>query len=361
MRAGNGLRRRGFLQSSCLGIAAIGLGDTLLNVSSIRSAYAQGPKDTKELVYAGYGGVYEQGVRQAWFSPFHNQTGVDVAITTGSYDMAKMAAMVKSGHTQWDVVDTQGTTFGQLVAAELLEKLDLSVVPTSELANPAYISPYGVANYVFSHNILWNTKEVKGAPTSWADVWDVKRFPGKRGFQKVPWLALEIALVADGVPVDKLYPLDVDRAFRSLDRIRPYAVFQDLNSLTNLFAQQEVVIGDLNLARTKQLMKDGAPLQYTWNQAILDTERLGILKGAPNVANALKMIEFALQPEQQLKVLDILGYSPTVKGALARISSEQAKDLPGTPETLASSFFLDGLWWGQNGAKVGRRFEEWLL
>jgi putative spermidine/putrescine transport system substrate-binding protein len=198
-------------------------------------------------------------------------------------------------------------------------------------------------------------------PQSWADVWDVKRFPGKRGFQKVPWVALEIALVADGVPTDKLYPLDVDRAFKSLDRIRPYAVFQDLNSLTNLYAQQEVLIGDLNLARTKSLMKDGVPLKYTWSQAILDTERLGVLRGAPNRANAMKLIEFALRPEQQLKVLDILGYSPTAKSALAKISPDQAKDLPGTPETLPNSFFLDGLWWGQNGAKVGRRFEEWLL
>jgi putative spermidine/putrescine transport system substrate-binding protein len=361
MRASHGLRRRDLLKSSCIGAAAVSLGSAILDGSSIGSAHAQGANATKDLIYAGYGGVYEQGVRKAWFLPFHDQTGVDVAITTGSYDTAKMAAMVRSRHTQWDIVDTQGTTFGQLVTAELLEKLDFSIVTTSDLANPAYISPYGVANYVFSHNIVWNTNAIKGVPNSWADVWDVKRFPGKRGFQKVPWLILEIALVADGVPMDKLYPLDVDRAFRSLDRIRPYAIFQDLNSLTNLFGQQEIVIGDLNLARTKQLMKDGAPLQYTWNQAVLDTERLGILRGAPNLANAMKMVEFALQPEQQLKVLDILGYSPTVKSALARISSEQAKDLPGTPETLGSTFFLDGLWWGQNGAQVGRRFEEWLL
>ena len=30
------------------------------------------------------------------------------------------------------------------------------------------------------------------------------------------------ALVADGVPKDKLYPLDLDRAFKKLDEIKPH-------------------------------------------------------------------------------------------------------------------------------------------
>ncbi len=355
------ISRRDFLKASGVGAAAVSLGSAALTNVLAHHAYAQGATETKKLVYAGYGGVYEQGVRKAWFEPFHDRTGVNVEITTGSYDIAKMTAMVSSGHTQWDVVDAQSTTFGQLVAANLLEKLDFSVVKTNDLANRAYIGPYGVVCYIFSHNIFWNTKTIKGPLKSWADVWDVKRFPGKRGFQKSPWFTLEVALIADGVPMNRLYPLDVDRAFKSLDRIKPYAIFQDLNTLTNLFAQQEIVTGDLNLARVKKLMRDGVPLEYTWDQAMLDTQRLVVLKGAPNMVNAMKMVEFTLRPEQQLLVLDILGYSPTVKSAIAKIDAKRATDLPGTPETIGRSFFLDGLWWGQNGAKVGRRFQEWLL
>jgi putative spermidine/putrescine transport system substrate-binding protein len=363
-----GPNRRQFLKSAGLGIATVSLSAATLDaVLAACGGSAQSPSTkstpvaTKNLVYAGYGGVYEQGIRKAWVEPFAQQTGINVSVTTGSSDVAKITAMVKAGHPDWDVADAQGTVFGQLVASGLLEKLDTSIVKTNDLADPNYINPYGVACYVFSHNIFWNTKAFSGPLTSWADVWDVKRFPGKRGFQKTPWFTLEVALVADGVPMHKLYPLDVDRAFKSLEKIKPYLVFQDLNTLTNLFAQQEIVTGDLNLARVKQLVNSGVPLKYTWNQAMLDIERLVVLKGATNVVNAMKMVEYTLQPDAQLQVLKLLGYSPTVKSAISKIDPEQAKDLPGTPATLPNSFVLDGIWWGQNGTKVGQRFQEWLL
>src|SRR3989442_1490871 len=35
-------------------------------------------------------------------------------------------------------------------------------------------------------------------------------------------LTTQFALVADGVPPDKVFPMDVDRAFRKLDQIKPH-------------------------------------------------------------------------------------------------------------------------------------------
>ena len=58
-------------------------------------------------------------------------------------------------------------------------------------------------------------------PKTWADLFDAEKFPGKRTFYK--WSApgvIEAALLADGVAPDKLYPLDLDRAFKKLDTIK---------------------------------------------------------------------------------------------------------------------------------------------
>jgi len=49
----------------------------------------------------------------------------------------------------------------------------------------------------------------------------VKKFPGRRALRNHPIATLEAALMADGVAPDKLYPLDVDRAFRKLEEIKP--------------------------------------------------------------------------------------------------------------------------------------------
>jgi putative spermidine/putrescine transport system substrate-binding protein len=302
-----------------------------------------------------------QGIRQAVLTPFQQQSGIQVEVTTGASSIAKIRAMVSAKRTEWDLIDATGPAFGQLLTENLLQKRDLSAIKTGDLASPRYVGPYGVAIYAYSHNIFWNTKVIGAPMNSWADMWNVAKFPGKRGFQNVPWYTLEVALVADGVPIDKLYPLDVDRAFKSLDRIKAHSAFLDLNTLTNLVAQQEIVTGDLNLARVQKLIKDGVPLAYTWKETLVDVERWPIPVGAPNVAQATQLINFALQPEQQLQILKILGYSPTSKAALARIDPEKAKDLPGTPATAAQSFYLDPEWWATNGRAVEKRFQEWLL
>ncbi len=347
-----GLSRRAFLRRGGAAVAAAALGAT---------APAPARAASSSVVYAGFGGIYEQGIRQAVLTPFSQQTGTQVEVTTGASSIAKIRAMVAAKRTEWDLVDATGPAFGQLLNENVLQKLDFSVVNASDLASPAYVGPYGVAIYAYSHNIFWNTKAIREPLASWADVWNVSKFPGKRGFQNVPWYTLEVALVADGVPIDKLYPLDVDRAFRSLDRIKPHAAFLELNTLTNLVAQQEIVTGDLNLARVQKIKKDGVPLAYTWKQTLVDVERWPILVGAPHADQANRLIQFAIQPEQQLQILKILGYSPTSKTAIARIDPEQAKDLPGTPATAPDSFYLDPDWWAKNGTGVQKRYQEWLL
>ena len=59
-------------------------------------------------------------------------------------------------------------------------------------------------------------------PQNWVDFWDAKKFPGPRTLRDSPVDNLEFALMADGVAPDKLYPLDIDRAFKKLDAIKPH-------------------------------------------------------------------------------------------------------------------------------------------
>src|SRR3546814_20081773 len=79
---------------------------------------------------------------------------------------------------------------------------------------------------LWSYVIGYDGDRIKGpGPQSWADFWDMKRFPGKRGMRRTPNYSLEFALMADGVPADRVYPMlrtpaGVDRAIRKLDEIR---------------------------------------------------------------------------------------------------------------------------------------------
>ncbi len=343
------MNRRGFLKQTGLAVTAAGL----CALPFSRMAHAAGGS----LVYSGFGGSYEESIRTAVLEPFAAANGVDLAVTTGASDVAKITTMVKSGRVQWDLVDAQGTTLSQFIQAGLLEKLDPAIVKADDIVLTDLVTPYSVPWYQFSLNIYWNADAVQGTPQSWADVWDVEKFPGKRGFSLLPWFSLEAALLADGVPMDKLYPLDVDRAFAALDRIKPHAVF---GAGDNAISAQEVVIGIGNLARLKKIQSAGVNIKYSWEQAIIDVQQLVLLKGAPNPVNGQGAIAYSLQAEPQRQVLEKLGYTPTLKSALAEISPEKAKDLAGTEATLKNSFYLNSSWWGENGASVGRRWQDWL-
>ena len=55
-----------------------------------------------------------------------------------------------------------------------------------------------------------------------ADFFDLEKFAGRRGMRHVPFVNMEFALIADGVPLDEVYaaldtPEGVDRAFRKLE------------------------------------------------------------------------------------------------------------------------------------------------
>ena len=131
---------------------------------------------------------------------------------------------VASGKPTWDVVDTPTGYCLRGGEQGLIEKLDFSKIPNAAAMPAAYRSDYSVAYEFYSSVLAYSQKKFSdgAAPNSWADFWDVKKFPGRRALRNHPIATLEAALMADGVAPDKLYPLDVDRAFKKLDEIKPH-------------------------------------------------------------------------------------------------------------------------------------------
>lgn len=77
--------------------------------------------------------------------------------------------------------------------------------------------------------LAWDSQKLHFNP-SWKDFWNVTQYPGKRGLQKDAFSALSIALLADGVPDERIVevlstPSGVLRAFKKLNQLRPYIVW----------------------------------------------------------------------------------------------------------------------------------------
>src|SRR5262249_48761457 len=136
----------------------------------------------------------------------------------------------------------------------------------------------------YSTVLAYNKEKYKdNPPKTWADFFDTKKFPGTRAVSGYgPDVNIEIALMADGVEKDKLYPADVDRAFKKLQELKPdiAVIWQSGAQQAQLAQNQEVDMEAVWVSRIDAAIKEGAPFAYTYNQGVVDVECLVIPKGS---------------------------------------------------------------------------------
>ncbi len=170
-----------------------------------------------------YGGALQSAQRQAYFKPFEELTGIKVVEAEGP-DLAKVKAMVDTGNIEYDVGEFDRASVINLQnKGDYWEPLDYNLYDTDNI-DPAFRYKYSVDMLPYGQIFAYRTDAFKGAvPTDNPDLWDTKTFPGARCLQSgsgglTP--DIEIALMASGVPKDKVYPVDIDKAFASLAKIK---------------------------------------------------------------------------------------------------------------------------------------------
>src|SRR5262245_15007882 len=187
------------------GMLALGAGSLLGAPYIVGSARSQ----TRTVYVNSYGGVWETSWRKAFFDPFTAKTGIQIKTVPG-VSFAKLKAQVRTGNYDWDVINLGDVEYAQAVLEGLLEKVDKSAARTDQIP-PNMVREYGITSYSLGTNIVYRKdKFPNGGPQNWADFWDVKRFPGARCMYDRSFSCLAFALLADGVPPDKIYPMDID-------------------------------------------------------------------------------------------------------------------------------------------------------
>nr|WP_245396516.1 ABC transporter substrate-binding protein [Jiella sonneratiae] len=306
-------------------------------------------------------------MRKNVYDPFTEATGITVVPVAAT--VAKLLAMFESGNVELDLIDTGEGPLIQLERKGALTPIDYGSWKLSKPENitEEYKSEFRVTDFAYATVLAYNTDTFKGDahPDNWPDFWDAEKFPGPRMLADMATGTpnLEFALIADGVALKDLYPLDVDRAFKSLSRIRPAITrFWDTGALSaQLMTDAEVVTGSIWNGRLQAVMDKGAPLSFTWNQHMLQLQQVAIFKDSPNVAEAQQLIDFMMQPSVQAGYGAALRYSPSNTKAFDLIDPKIVEQMPGNPATRDKAFVQNVAWWEDNRDAINKRWSSWIL
>jgi putative spermidine/putrescine transport system substrate-binding protein len=348
------ISRRRFARLAAGALAGASAGPFVL-----RHARAQ----AKELVVCSWGGAYQKALRKAYFDPFEKETGIKV-VDTSAPEVAKVKAQVDSKHPEWDVIDAGTRWYYVLVNQGLVEPLDGKRLSTADLI-PQAVQSHAVGHSVVAMTLAYNTKQwgPKEHPNSWADFWNVKKFPGPRSFLADVTFALEFALLADGVAADKLYPLDVERAFRKLAEIKPHVKvwWRHGDQPIELLAKGEVLLSPAWNGRVQNAHDKGLPVALTWSQGAFHPSYFYLVKGCRRPEEAYRFINFVSQPKPQADFAVEIPYGPTNRKALDLIPAAQRQKLPSNPEAIKQMWSLNGEWLGKNYDAINDRWQKFLL
>ncbi len=349
------INRRKFLQGAVAGAAVLGF------PAIVRSA------SERKIVCRDPGGPFTPGFTEAFYKPFKEATGIEVVGIQGQHEPTGMIrAMVETKNYTWDMSLLSKASHQSLVNIDFLEPIAPAGGPGPNLSQvPENMrGEHIMGTDVYATLIAYRT-DVMGdnPPNGWKDFWDVKGVPGARSLRKHPFDTIEEALMADGVAPDQLYPLDLDRAFKSLDKIKEHI---DIWWTGGAQTSQLLMSGEVDClptwnGRAQVAIDDGAPVKLVWNNALYTYEGWVILKGTPNADICREFIEFCAQGEFQAKYTPHVAYGPTNPSAYEFVDPERAKVLPTNPAYLPNMTAVNTDYWGEHKEEASERFNGWLL
>ena len=373
-----GLMRNSPIRLLAGGWLALGIASPWLIASG---AYAASEAANRTITVATWGGPYEHSQRKAYFEPFTTKTGIRVETARYGGGLDELRRQVGSGEIAWDLLDMTMADNRAACNQGLLEPIDHSMLlpaldgtPAAEDFVDGALTECGVSQIVYAMVVAYNRDAFPGErPARMKDVFDTRRFPGKRALQKLPEANLEWALRSYGVPREDLYQLlSTERglrlAFERLDSIRDQVVWWTaIEQPVELLAGGEVVIASQYNGRLfDAAVIHGHPIEIVWDAQIYELGSWGVPKGTPHLDEVLEFIRFATGTRPLADQSKYISYGPARRSSMQLVSTHEKTGvdmrphLPTSPANFETAILKDTEWYGSLYDRIKARFDAWL-
>lgn len=325
------------------------------------------PAYADEIRIVSWGGLATEANRAGYWDPYTAATGVTVLDDVYSGELAKIRAQIETGSYQWDIAEVEDAEASAGCQEGLYERLDESLFDMEDML-PGSILDCAALQGAVAIGLAYHKDAYPEAPRTWADFFDLEKFPGKRGMRKSASYTLEIALLADGVPVDQVYDVlstkeGQDRAFATLDRLKGSIVWWSASSeLVQGFVAREFLMSaayNARVAHANQVEKQD--LGFVWEAGYISGNNYwAILKGAPNAEEAKKFISWATKPEPGAEYMRHIAYGVGNKKAFDLLEPEYLIFMAGVPERLPYAVQPNPEFWTTHYDSLTERLNAWI-
>ncbi|TPI57353.1 extracellular solute-binding protein [Mesorhizobium sp. B3-1-3] len=353
-KMGVGLSRRKLLKISAAAGAA--LATTKLATPAIAQS------DAEELLVSSGGGDFLAALQKAYYDDFTKQTGIKI-VPQPWKGLAELKVMVES--SAFGQFDMMLTSSGEAASAQgqgLSEALDYGVIDRSSLIPGASGDNWFLCD-VAANVLSWNTSVFHegSQPKTWAEFFSPSN-SSPRGLWKNANQTLELAALGAGIPLDKLYPLDIDAALKTLDKVRDRIVWWEGGSQSQqILAGGEVDMASMWVNRVKAIKDQGKPVDYSFNQGVCDGDTIVIPKNHPKKKTAMKLAAYLASPEPQARLVELIPLGPSNTKAIPLCDPKALSTTVADPKNLKAARLQDFDWWAKNSEKANNEFTKWLL
>lgn len=328
-------------------------------MSAVMAGDAEAAAD--HVVMWNWGGISEECHGSAIGVPFTKATGKGVKFDTSGPLEGKIKEMVDSGNVTADVADADLFNAVSLGPTGHLEPIDYSIVSRDKTV-PGFALEFGISVIFYGYAFVYDTEAYgSNPPKDWADFFDTKKFPGTRALYKWANGSLEGALMADGVPGDKLYPLDMDRALAKIQSIKDDSIYWGSGSeVHSMVVNNEVTMAIIWQNRGRNMENDSnGRFKLVNNQAMAMPGAYIVPKGNPAGRDTvMKFIATAQEVPSQLELLECLGMTPSNPEAFGRIPAHQQDYAITSAKNIDRIVYNDPQWWGENNGPAVNAFLE---
>lgn len=333
------------------------------------------------LTIVSWGGAYEVSQAEAYFKPFTTHTGIPITTLAYNGGIQQLRDQVESMNIEWDLVDLVIADNIEACEAGLLEQIDHSLLPPSPAGVsaeddflPGVLTPCGVGQIVSATVLAFNDAAFPGPkPASIRDLFDIQKFPGKRGLQKKPIAIMEWALLSYGIPVKDIYALlstarGLRLAFAKLNLIKQDIIWWEKGEEpAQLLANGEVVMSSgYNGRFFNAAINQNLPIEIIWDGQLINYSTWGIPAGAPNADQAREFIRFATDTKRLADQAAYIAYGPVRRSSALIVRKHLASGtdirphLPTYTPHQRLGIQKDHKWYARTQRHLNTLFSEWL-